>query len=94
MSTSVVLAKTPPKNRIPEAEARKIALETFNGEIKSSELEYENKHWVYSYDISDKDTPLIHEVGIDALSGKVLENKIETPAQEAAEVKAEATSKK
>jgi uncharacterized membrane protein YkoI len=89
-----VFGKEPPKNRIPEAEARKIALKAYDGTIKSSELEYENRRWVYSYDMTDLNGKGIHEVGVDAITGKVLENKIETTAQEADEVKAEGKDKK
>ncbi len=89
-----LLGKEPPKNRIPESEAQTIALKAYAGKIKSSELEYEKGRWVYSYDMTDLNGKGIHEVGVDAITGKVVENKIETPAQEAAELKADAKHKK
>jgi hypothetical protein len=89
-----VFADQPPKNRISEAAARKIALDTFDGKVKSGELEYEHKRWVYSFDISDLKSHEIHEIGVDAITGKIVENKIETPAQEADELKSEKSNKK
>ena len=60
------------------------------GHIESAELEKEKGRLVYSFDIVAKDG--LHEVNIDANSGEVLENKIETPADEAKE-KAEDAAK-
>jgi hypothetical protein len=49
---------------------------------------------VYSFDISDLKSHEIHEIGVDAITGKIVENKIETPAQEADELKSEKSNKK
>ena len=66
--------------RISMAQAREIAAGTVHGRFKSSELEVENGKAIYSFDIRAKDG--LHEVNIDAKTGAVLENKIETPADE------------
>lgn len=59
------------------AEARAIALKSFPGSITSEELE---KEWGgsglrYSFDI--KNGARLHEVGVDAKTGRVLENSVE-----------------
>lgn len=57
--------------------AQKIALQAYPGKIVKQELEKESggSGLRYSFDIkSAKDT---HEVGVDAKSGKVLENSVE-----------------
>ena len=63
--------------RITMAQARRIALKTEHGKIIVGELEHEagGSGLRYSFDIrSGKAT---HEVGVDAQTGKVLENSIE-----------------
>lgn len=59
------------------AEARSIALKTFPGKIISAELEKEHggSGLRYSFDISA--AGVVHEVGVDAKDGKVLENSID-----------------
>lgn len=91
MSASVFAAK-PPKNKITQNKAEKLALKEAPGKIKSSELEFENGKWVYSFDIISNGE--IHEVQIDAVTSKIVSNKIETAEEEAAEEKAEALKKK
>jgi uncharacterized membrane protein YkoI len=79
----------PPKNRISESKAQSIALREAPGTIASSELEFERKQWVYSFDIRGADQQ-IHEVLVNAQSGKVIESTIESPAKEAKEASSEA----
>ncbi len=79
-------APKPPKNVISMAKARHIALKTVKGEITDGEIEFENKIWIYSFDMSGKDGNN-HEVNVDALTGKVVSATIETPAMEAKEMK-------
>jgi uncharacterized membrane protein YkoI len=60
-------------------DARAIALKAHPGKITDEELENENggSGLRYSFDIADaKGT---QEVGVDAMTGKVLENKLEGP---------------
>ncbi len=60
--------------RITIKEARAIALKAHPGKITDEELEKENggSGLRYSFDIKHGKTT--HEVGVDALTGKVLEN--------------------
>ncbi|MES2150264.1 MAG: hypothetical protein V4508_10770 [Pseudomonadota bacterium] len=57
--------------------------------LKDSELEVEDGCLVYSFDIITKSANGIEEVMVDAVSGQVISNKHETPAQEAAEAAAD-----
>ena len=77
-STSVTKQK-----RITVAAARKIALEREAGIIKSGEREKEKGKLIYSFDIQMPNG--VHEVNVDAYSGTVLEDSIESPADEAKE---------
>lgn len=88
MWSCLVLAAHPPKNRISMEQAQKIVTQTQAGNIESKELEHEGGKWVYSFDIRGSDQ-MIHEVQVDAKSGKIVSQKIETPSQEAAEKRAE-----
>jgi uncharacterized cupredoxin-like copper-binding protein len=80
--------KTHAHPKLSMAQAKQIAQKTVPGTFKSSELENEKGKSIYSFDIQAKDG--LHEVNIDANSGEVLENKIETPADEAKEKAADA----
>jgi uncharacterized membrane protein YkoI len=81
-------ADKPPKNIISIEKAKTIATETAPGDIKSSELEFEGHKWVYSFDIASADAQ-IHEVLVNAKTGKVVSNTIESPQKEAQESKQE-----
>lgn len=65
--------------RISIAEARAIALKVYRGKITDEELEKEKggTGLRYSFDIRRGSTT--QEVGVDAKTGKVLENKKEGP---------------
>ena len=53
------------------------------GAIKSEELEKEHGKWIYSFDIqSGKE---LREVWVDAHTGEILQNKVESPDKEKAE---------
>lgn len=82
--SSPVFGANPPKNRISESEARSIALRDAPGTVTSSELEFERKQWVYSFDVQGADRQ-IHEVLVNARSGKIIESTIESAAREAKE---------
>jgi uncharacterized membrane protein YkoI len=64
-------------------EAKKIALSKESGTIKSQELEHEKGRWIYSFDI--KHEQQVHEVNVDANTGEVVEDSVESPADEAKE---------
>ena len=55
--------------------AREIALQLAPGDIVKAEYEQENGGWRYSFDIRQGDR--IHEIGVDAFTGKVVENTFE-----------------
>ncbi|MGI8655045.1 MAG: PepSY domain-containing protein [Pyrinomonadaceae bacterium] len=79
--------------KISMKEARATALaQVPGGRIKSSELEKENNRLIYSFDIRARDG--IKEVHIDAINGKVLEVKTESPSGEAAEHRADKRAEK
>ncbi len=65
--------------RITIREARAIALKACPGKIADEELEKEagGSGLRYSFDIKGDKPNKIQEVGVDALTGKVLENKPE-----------------
>lgn len=62
--------------KITMAQARAMATKAVPGKITSSELEKENGKLRYSFDI--KTERGMREVGVDAMSGKVVENSAET----------------
>ena len=77
---------TPPKNVISKTHARIIALKEQKGKVTDSELEFEDKIWIYSFAIMSNDKKS-HEVNINALTGKVVSNVVETAMMEAKEKK-------
>ena len=77
--------------KVSEAQAKSTALgKVPNGAIKSFELEKENGKLVWSFDISQPSIKGVTEIQIDAITGKIVSLKSETPAHEAKEAKAEA----
>ena len=58
-------------------EARAAALKVFNGEIVGQELEKERGGSGLRYSFDIKNGRVTHEVGIDAKTGKVLEDSVE-----------------
>ena len=73
-------------------QAQKIALEKEPGKIESRELEKEHGKLIYSFDI--RTTNGLHEVNVDAISGNVIADTVETPADEAKEKQQEAKKAK
>ncbi len=72
--------------KVAESDARATALAAVpGGAVKDFELEREDGALIYSYDISVAGKTGIDEVHVDAMTGKVLSNKHETPEDEAAE---------
>ena len=66
-----------PQVTVSSAQARKLALKTYPGEIVSEELEQESGGSGLRYSFVIRHHKARHEVGIDAKTGKVLENSIE-----------------
>ncbi|MEP7311263.1 MAG: PepSY domain-containing protein [Pseudomonadota bacterium] len=58
-------------------EARAIALKAHPGTVTDEELESEKGGSGLRYSFDVKDAKGTHEVGVDAMTGKVLENKLE-----------------
>lgn len=57
--------------------ARRIALKNFPGKIISEELERESGGSGLRYSFDIRKGGVTHEVGIDAVTGKILENSLE-----------------
>jgi len=80
------LGALPPDSKVPKvsmADARTTALASSNGKIKSAELEKEHGKQIYSFDIQMPDG--LHEVNVDAVTGKLIDDKVENAADEAKE---------
>ncbi len=74
----------PPKSRISMEQAQRTATQVYSGIIESKELEFEHGQWIYSFDMRGGDK-LIHEVQIDAKTGKLVSHKTESSKKEARE---------
>ena len=72
------------KPAVSMTQARETALQKEPGKIKSGELEKEKGKLIYSFDIRTKNG--IHEVNVDAMTGEVVEDSIESPAAERKEL--------
>ena len=76
--------------KISHADAEKLALQTVpNATVKESELETEDGGLRWSFDLKTPGSKKITEVGVDAVTGKVIENKVESEKDEAKEEKDE-----
>ncbi len=64
-----------PAPKISKARAEAMALKLAPGKIISSEYENEGGGWRWSFDIQQKGH--VQEIGIDGLTGRVVENKSE-----------------
>lgn len=79
--------------KVSLAAARAAALKARPGKVVDQELEKESGGSGLRYSFDVKNHGKTYEVGIDAVSGKVLENGAETRAEEAADAKTEAKAK-
>ena len=70
-------AKNAPKPKLSMDQARTIALKLAPGKIRKSEYENEDGIWRYSFDIAQGKR--IHEIGVDAMTGKIVEDAFEAP---------------
>ena len=76
--------------RIPKARATRIALDAAKGgTVRSTELERERGHVVWSFDIARKGESGITEVLVDAKNGDIVAKSHESPASEANEARSE-----
>ena len=76
--TTAALATAPaPAAKLSMAQARIIALKLAPGKVTKQEYEKENGSWRYSFDIMQGKR--IHEIGVDANSGRIVENVFEKP---------------
>ena len=64
-----------PAAKLSMAQARAIALKAAPGKLISGEYENEGGGWRYSFDIQQRGH--VQEIGVDANSGKIVENKSE-----------------
>ena len=78
--------------KITMEQAQKTALAKEPGKIKSKELEREKGRLIYSFDIKTADG--LHEIQIDAITGELVEDTVESAAAEAKEKAADKKQKK
>ena len=71
-------AETPPPAKLTKTQAQAIALKEAPGTVVEGEYEKEDGSWRYSFDI--RQGKRIHEIGVDATSGKIVESSFEDPA--------------
>ena len=72
-------ARKAPTPKISMASARTIALKRAPGRIKDAEYEYEKGGWRYSFDVAQGKR--IHEIGVNAMNGRIVEDKFEAPGE-------------
>ncbi len=78
--------------KITMEQAQKAALAKEPGKIQEKEIEREKGRLIYSFDIKMADG--IHEVNVDAMTGEVVEDTVESAAAEAKEKAADKKKKK
>ena len=77
-AATAAVASTPaakPPAKLSMAQARAIALKKAPGKIVESDYENEKGGWRYSFDI--RQGKRIHEVGVDASTGRIVEDTFE-----------------
>lgn len=66
--------RRPPSDRVSMEVARAEALRLVpGGRITGEELEKEDGHWIYSFDVAVEGRAGVQELHVDALTGKLLE---------------------
>lgn len=76
--------------KINQEEAAKTALSKVpDGKIKSTELEKEHGKLVWSFDIATPESKNITEIQVDANTGEIVSNEVETAEDEAKEAVAD-----
>ena len=77
---ALAAAKAPAqKAKLSMSQARQIALQAYPGKIMKEELEHEGGSSGLRYSFDLRKGKQWREVGVDAMTGKVLENKAEGP---------------
>ncbi len=80
--------------KVTETQARTTALaKAPGGTVQSAELENEHGKLVWSFDIKQVNSGNVVEVQVDAKTGAVVSKKIESPADQAKEAKADKETK-
>lgn len=79
LAAGAATAATPvaPPAKLSMAQARAIAVKLAPGKITKQEYEHEGKGWRYSFDIMQGKR--IHEIGVDANTGRIVEDVFEKP---------------
>lgn len=77
MTLPALAAEKAPKPKLSMDQAKAIALKLAPGKNRKSEYEKEDGIWRYSFDIAQGNR--IHEIGVDAMTGKVVEDAFEAP---------------
>lgn len=77
-ATAPVAKAKPAVAKVSLSKARAIALKAAPGKIVKKEYGKEDGGWRYSFDIKQKGN--VQEVGVDAMTGKIVENKSEGKA--------------
>lgn len=94
VSDKLTAAQMKKMAKIGPAAAQAVAIELVGKahleKIVSKELEVEDGCLLYSFDLRLKSVQGVEEVQVDAISGKVISQKHETPEAEAAEAAADA----
>lgn len=81
--------------KVSEAQATATALAKVpRGTVKSVELESEKGTLVWSFDVARAGTRGVTEIWVDAMTGKIVSLRKETPTEETAERRAEAKAAK
>ena len=81
--------------KVTQAAARATALARVpGGTVQSAELEHENGKHVWSFDIKDPKSANVIEVQVEASTGRIVSQKVETPAEQAKEAEADLKAKK
>ena len=76
-ASATVKSGAAPRAKISMNQARAIALKTFDGAIVKAELEQERGGSGLRYSFDMRRGKTWHEVGVDAVTGRVLENRRE-----------------
>lgn len=79
LAAGAATAATPaaPPAKLSMAQARAIAVKLAPGKVTKQEYEHEGKGWRYSFDIMQGKR--IHEIGVDANTGRIVEDVFEKP---------------
>ena len=75
LATPASHAAAAPKAKLSMGQARAIALKAAPGKVIDAEYEKEAGAWRYSFDI--RQGKRIHEIGVNANTGKIVEDKYE-----------------